>query len=57
MIEPRPGRYEALTVDLDALAVPDQRQRPEGLLGANELVDRVYRVFGCPHYEHLSVLQ
>jgi hypothetical protein len=29
----------------------------EGLLGAYELADRVYRVFGCPHYEHLSDLQ
>ncbi len=28
---------------------------PEGLLGAYELADRVCRVFGCPHYEHLSV--
>ena len=30
---------------------------PEGLLGAYELADRVCRVFGCPHYEHLSVPQ
>jgi hypothetical protein len=28
---------------------------PDGLLGAYELADRVCRVFGCPHYEHLSV--
>jgi transposase len=28
---------------------------PEGLLGAYELAERVCRVFGCPHYEHLSV--
>jgi len=28
---------------------------PDGLLGAYELADRVFRVFGCPHYEHLSV--
>ena len=28
---------------------------PEGLLGAYELADRVCRVFGCRHYEHLSV--
>jgi hypothetical protein len=27
------------------------------LLGAYELADRVCRVFGCPHYEHLSVPQ
>jgi hypothetical protein len=30
---------------------------PEGLLGAYELADRVCRVFGCPHYEHLSIHQ
>jgi DDE superfamily endonuclease len=30
---------------------------PEGLLGAYELADRVCRVFGCPHYEHLSILR
>jgi transposase len=30
---------------------------PEGLLGAYELADRVCRVFGCPHYEPLSVPQ
>jgi hypothetical protein len=30
---------------------------PEGLLGAYELADRVCRVFGCPHYEHLSIAQ
>ena len=30
---------------------------PDGLLGAYELADRVCRVFGCPHYEHLSVPQ
>jgi len=28
---------------------------PDGLLGAYELADRVYRVFDCPHYEHLSI--
>jgi hypothetical protein len=28
---------------------------PEGLLGAYELADRVCGIFGCPHYEHLSV--
>jgi hypothetical protein len=28
---------------------------PDGLLEAYELADRVCRVFGCPHYEHLSV--
>ncbi len=28
---------------------------PDGLLGADELADRVCRVFDCPHYEHLSV--
>jgi hypothetical protein len=30
---------------------------PEGLLGAYELADRVCGVFGCPHYEHLSIHQ
>ncbi len=31
---------------------------PEGLLGAyDELTDRVCGVFGCPHYEHLSIPQ
>jgi len=30
---------------------------PDGLLGAYELAERVCRVFGCPHYEHLSVPQ
>lgn len=30
---------------------------PDGLLGAYELADRVCRVFGCPHYEHLSIDQ
>jgi hypothetical protein len=29
----------------------------EGLLGAYELADRVCGVFGCPHYEHLSIHQ
>jgi hypothetical protein len=29
----------------------------EGLLGAYELAERVCRVFGCPHYEHLSIPQ
>jgi DDE superfamily endonuclease len=28
---------------------------PDGLLGTYELADRVCGVFGCPHYEHLSV--
>ena len=28
---------------------------PDEPLGAYELADRVCRVFGCPHYEHLSV--
>jgi hypothetical protein len=28
---------------------------PNRLLGAYELAERVCRVFGCPHYEHLSV--
>jgi hypothetical protein len=30
---------------------------PDGLLGAYELADRVCRVFGCPHHEHLSIHQ
>jgi hypothetical protein len=30
---------------------------PEGLLGAYELAGRVCGVFGCPHYEHLTVPQ
>ena len=30
---------------------------PDGLLGAYELADRVCRVFGCPHYQHLFVPQ
>ncbi|HEY6711109.1 MAG TPA: transposase [Rubrobacter sp.] len=30
---------------------------PEGVLGAYELADRVCGVFGCPHYEHLSIPQ
>jgi hypothetical protein len=30
---------------------------PDGLLGAYELADRVCGVFGCPHYQHLSVAQ
>jgi hypothetical protein len=30
---------------------------PGGLLGAYELADRVCRVFGCPHHEHLIVAQ
>jgi hypothetical protein len=30
---------------------------PERLLGANELADRVCGVFGCPHYEYLSIPQ
>jgi hypothetical protein len=28
---------------------------PDGLLGAYELAERVCRVFGCPHYEHLTI--
>ena len=28
---------------------------PNGLLGAHELAERVCAVFGCPHYEHLSL--
>jgi hypothetical protein len=30
---------------------------PERLLGAYELADRVCGVFGCPHYEDLSIPQ
>ena len=30
---------------------------PDGLLGAYELAERVCRVFGCLHYEHLSIPQ
>jgi hypothetical protein len=30
---------------------------PDGLLGAYELAERVCGVFGCPHYEHLSIPQ
>jgi hypothetical protein len=30
---------------------------PDGLLGAYELAERVCRVFGCRHYDHLSVTQ
>ena len=30
---------------------------PEGLLGAYELAERVCAVFGCPHYEHLSIAE
>jgi len=30
---------------------------PERLLGAHELAERVCGVFGCPHYEHLSIPQ
>jgi transposase len=30
---------------------------PNGLLGAYELAYRICRVFGCPHYEHLSIAQ
>jgi hypothetical protein len=30
---------------------------PDGLLGAYELAERVCRVFGCPHYEHLYIPQ
>jgi hypothetical protein len=28
---------------------------PEGSLGAYELADWICEVFGCPHYEHLSI--
>jgi DDE superfamily endonuclease len=31
--------------------------KPERLLVAYELADRVCGVFGCPHYEHLSIPQ
>lgn len=30
---------------------------PDRLLGTYELADRVCGVFGCPHYEHLSIPQ
>jgi hypothetical protein len=30
---------------------------PDGLLGAYELAERVCRVFGYRHYDHLSVTQ
>ena len=30
---------------------------PEGVLGAYELAERVRGVFGCPHYEHLTIPQ
>lgn len=30
---------------------------PDGLLGTYELAERVCGVFGCPHYEHLSIPQ
>jgi hypothetical protein len=30
---------------------------PEGVLGAYELAERVCGVFGCPHYEHLTIPQ
>jgi hypothetical protein len=30
---------------------------PDGLLGAYELAERVCGVFGCPHYEHLTIPQ
>jgi hypothetical protein len=30
---------------------------PDGLLTAYELAERVCRVFGCPHYEHLSIAE
>jgi len=33
------------------------RGTSDGLLGAYELADRICRVFGCPHYEHLSIPQ
>jgi hypothetical protein len=29
----------------------------DGLLGAYELAEWVCAVFGCPHYEHLSVTE
>ena len=29
----------------------------DGLLEAYELAERVSRIFGCPHYAHLSILQ
>jgi transposase len=30
---------------------------PDRLLGAHELAERVCAVFGCPHYEHLSITE
>ncbi len=30
---------------------------PDRLLGSYELADRVCGIFGCPHYEHLSIPQ
>jgi hypothetical protein len=30
---------------------------PDRVLGAYELAERVCSVFGCPHYQHLSVAQ
>ncbi len=30
---------------------------PDGLLTAHELAERVCAVFGCPHYEHLSITE
>jgi hypothetical protein len=29
--------------------------QPNGLLTAHALAERVCGVFGCPHYEHLSI--
>jgi hypothetical protein len=29
----------------------------DGVLGSNELADRVCGAFGCPHHEHLSIAQ
>jgi hypothetical protein len=47
--------YERLRNDPAALA--RLLTEPERLLGAYELADRVCGVFGCPHYEHLSIPQ
>ena len=37
--------------------IPGKRKvvEPNGLLSAHELAERVCPVFGCPHYEHLSL--
>jgi hypothetical protein len=47
--------------DPQHLTIPLHSKRkvvePEGLLDAHELAERVCGVFGCPHYEHLSIPQ